>query len=313
MEKRSNHEQHNILTVSNSPELKVHYQPAEGSPKGSIIFVHGICHGAWCFENFMIFFSKHGYECFALNLRGHGDNSRKDLKKTRLPNYADDVKKCVDYCTKYCNKKGINEKPFLLGHSMGGAVVQKYIGEYSNTVKGAILFASATAPKMCFFKTVITTLTNYHLLFASFVSYGCKKECTIKKAAFFTGRNKNGKREQRIHDIVPFTKLLQKEPLKVIFIDLHSKYTDKHNIDIPVFVIGSLDDLYFPDKSLEKTADVYSTKPFKLKRLCHDMMLDPEWDKSAQAVLEFINNPQKLQENPSKFIKYLEEKIIKGN
>lgn len=73
-------------TISNSPELKVRHQPAKGSPKGSIIFVHGICHGAWCFENFMDFFSENGYESFALNLRGHGDNNRADLKGANLSN-----------------------------------------------------------------------------------------------------------------------------------------------------------------------------------------------------------------------------------
>lgn len=287
------------LTISRSPELIVRHQSAKGSPKGSIIFVHGICHGAWCFENFMDFFSKNGYECFALNLRGHGDNPRKDLKGAKLSDYRDDVKKCIDYCTKYLNKREICEKPFLLGHSMGGAVVQKYIGEYSNTIKGAILFASATAPKMCFLETLITTFSNYHLFFASLVAYGCKKKCIIDNSAFSTGKDKNGNRIQRVKSTDCF-QLLHKEPLRVIFINLHSKYTNNHSVNIPILVTGSYADLYFPEKSLKKTAKIYrcseedTRKHLKiLPDLCHDMMLDEVdegWKGSAEEVLKFMEN-----------------------
>lgn len=283
-------------TISNSPELKVQHQCANGSPKGSIIFVHGICHGAWCFENFMDFFSENGYECFALNLRGHGDNPRKDLKDAKLSDYRDDVKTCIDYCIKYLNEREIYEKPFLLGHSMGGAVVQKYIGEYSDTIKGAILFASATAPKMCFLETLITTFFNYHLFFASLVAYGCKKKCIIDNSAFSTGKDKNGKRIQRVKNTTCFQSL-HKEPLRVIFKDLHSKYTNSYSVNIPILVTGSYADLYFPEKSLKKTAKIYRCSEEDTKRnleilpdLCHDMMLDEGWKESAEVVLKFMEN-----------------------
>lgn len=287
------------IPISSSPELIVRHQSARGSLKGSIVFIHGVCHGAWCFENFMDFFSKNGYECFALNLRGHGDNPRKDLKGAKLSDYSDDVKRCIDYCAQYLKEHNISGKPFLLGHSMGGAVVQKYIGEYSNTIKGAILFASATAPKMCFFKTFITTLFNYHLFFASLVAYGCKKKCIINNSAFSTGKDKNGKRIQRIKN-TDGLQLLHKEPLRIVIIDLHSKYTKNHSVNIPILVTGSYADLYFPEESLKKTAKIYkcseedTRKNLKiLPDLCHDMMLDEVdegWKKSAKIVLEYMKN-----------------------
>lgn len=285
-----------VITIQGTPQLKVHHQAAKGVPKGSIVFVHGVCHGAWCFGNFMEYFSENGYECFALDLRGHGDNNRKDLKGADLSKYADDVKRCIDDCSKYLREKGITGKPFLLGHSMGGAVVQKYIGQHHKDIKGAILFASATAPRMCFFRTLATTLFNYRLFLASLVVYGCTKDSVIKKAAFFTGKDKNGKRVQRVHDVNIF-QLLHREPLKVVFIDLHRKYTGNATIDIPVLVTGSYADLYFPEKSLNRTAKVYGCSEndtrkqlVKLDYLCHDMMLDDDWKGSANVVLKFMEN-----------------------
>ena len=79
--------------------------------------------------------------------------------------------------------------------------------------------------------------------------------------------------------------------------------------NIPVFVIGSDKDAYFPIKSLNETAAFYDTRPMILKGLCHDMMLDFEWEKAAQSVLEFINSPEKLKNDKDVFIRNLKNKI----
>lgn len=279
---------YDLLTISTSPELKVRHKTSECSPIGSIIFVHGICHGAWCFENFMDFFSENGYECFALNLRGHGDNNRNDLIGARLSDYTDDVKKCVEYCTDYCNKKGITEKPFLLGHSMGGAVVQKYIGDYFNTVKGAILLASATAPKMNIIETMTKTMVVKSLRLAAYVSYGFKlSDKQIASTAFFDNRVSQ-------KDINRYKNLLQRESYLITTMDLYKIYTRNFDINIPLLVIGSEADKYFPRKSLIKTISMYRYKATNtlviLENLCHDMMLDPEWKESAESILNFMMN-----------------------
>jgi len=38
-----------------------------------LLFVHGICHGAWCWEeHFLPWFAERGFEAHAVDLRGHG-------------------------------------------------------------------------------------------------------------------------------------------------------------------------------------------------------------------------------------------------
>lgn len=286
---------YDVLNVPNEFKLEVIYSLTTKPYKGCILCVPGICHGAWCFENLLEFFPKHGFDCFALSFRGHaGSQGQKNLNSYKLSDYSEDVNECIEYCLN--TAKIMKSAPFLLGHSMGGAVVQKYMGEHFDKLKGAILFAPATAPKMCFCKTLITTFFNYHLFFASLVAYGCKKDWIIKNSAFFTGKDKNGKRVQRIKDTNCF-QLLQKESLKVIFISLHSKYTHNRDINIPILVIGSYADLYFSKRSLKKTAKFYrcseedTEKHLEiLPELCHDMMLDPKWEESANAVLNFMEN-----------------------
>lgn len=146
------------------------------------------------------------------------------------------------------------------------------------------------------FKNISNYIFNYHLFFASLVAYGSKNRWIIDNSAFSTGKDKNGKRIQRVENTTCF-QLLHKEPLRVIFIDLHRKYTNNCRVNIPILVIGSYADLYFPEKSLRKTAKVYgcseedTKKQLKiLPELCHDMMLDSDWEKSAKEVLDFMGN-----------------------
>jgi pimeloyl-ACP methyl ester carboxylesterase len=78
-----------------------------------ILFVHGMWHAAWCWEEyFMPYFAQHGYDCYALSLRGHGGSEgRERLRWTPLSAYVSDVAQVVDQ---------IEGQPVLVGHSMGG-------------------------------------------------------------------------------------------------------------------------------------------------------------------------------------------------
>ena len=269
------------------------------NPKGCIVFVHGICHGAWCWENFIAFFSNQGYLCYAVSLRGHGNSDgRREIGSFCLADYVADVKSVVEQCP-----RPNWEKPFLIGHSMGGAVVQSYIGAHADTVAGAVLFAPATAPHMFFPQTLWSSFTNFHLLFATLIAnFGWRAKCIVHHAAFFTGKDERGKRIQRVQDTERYRKILQRESPQVIYCGLHTSYAHNYNVDVPILVLGSHADLYFPDKSLMKTADVYKhnqkTALVFLDCLCHDMMLDKDWEKSALPVLSFVENPTDFVKAP---------------
>lgn len=276
-----------------NPELEVFYSQAKSEYKGCILCVPGICHGAWCYENFLTFFADNGYNCYALSFRGHaGSGGHENLNKYRLSDYSDDVKKCIEYCKSEKCKYKMKSDPFLLGHSMGGAVVQKYIGEYYDTVMGAILFASATAGGMNLFKTFIDTyFLRKNLRLAANKASG--KQITdneLFNAAFFDGRIP-------LSEIKKYNAYLQIESSNITTKDLYNPYTNSYDIDIPILVVGSYADSYFPKKSLEKTAKAYKCSKTDKRRqleilpdLCHDMMLDPEWKKSAKIVLRFMEN-----------------------
>lgn len=295
--KMSNVYRHFLIPKSpetGSPELELYYSPAEHY-NGSLLCVPGICHGAWCFENFLEYFPKHGYDCYALSFRGYaGSKGYKRLNKYGLSEYSADIRSCITHCrSSRCDYK-MKSKPFLLGHSMGGAVVQKYMGECEDTLSGAILFAPATVGGMNFWKTIGDAFSHKDLKIATCKALGCKvTDKKMYQSAFFNGR-------VPMEKIKKYNNHLQKESLRIIFKDLYKKYTDNDKVKLPVMIIGSVNDSYFPEKSLAITADVYGCTKGDMRKnfttlpdLCHDMMLDKEWEKSAEAVLHFMehNNP----------------------
>jgi pimeloyl-ACP methyl ester carboxylesterase len=94
--------------------------PARPRNAPPLLFVHGAWHGAWCWdEHFLGYFSQLGFSAHAVSLRGHGESEGKErLRFARLSDFVEDLEQTVD---------ALPATPVLIGHSMGGFVVQKYL------------------------------------------------------------------------------------------------------------------------------------------------------------------------------------------
>ncbi len=105
------------------------------APKGPpLLFVHGSFSDARLWdEYFLPYFAENGYETHAFSLRGHGRSEGRDrLHIWRLADYVADLAQAV---------ADLSHPPLVIGHSMGGMVVQKYL-ESSPSVAGMVLMGS---------------------------------------------------------------------------------------------------------------------------------------------------------------------------
>ena len=100
--------------------------PAPGSNRARalppLLFVHGAYCDAWCWDVYMLpWFASRGFAAHALSLRGHGKSpGRDDLGSVHLSDYIDDIRAVV---------ATLDERPILVGHSMGAALVERLIAE----------------------------------------------------------------------------------------------------------------------------------------------------------------------------------------
>jgi pimeloyl-ACP methyl ester carboxylesterase len=103
--------------------------------------VHGIMGGAWYFAKWLGFFAARGHPAYALNLRGHhGSRPVDDFGRVSLVDYVRDVEDAA---------RGVRDRHpgapvILVGHSMGGLVVQKAA---ESTVPAALVLLSSVPPR----------------------------------------------------------------------------------------------------------------------------------------------------------------------
>ena len=98
-----------------------------------LLFVHGAWHAAWCWDSFLGFFSAKGHRALAVSLRGHvGSPTPKRLRNCSLADYVEDVQSVAAM---------LPATPVVIGHSLGGFILQKYLE--SNDAPVGVLVASA--------------------------------------------------------------------------------------------------------------------------------------------------------------------------
>ena len=98
-----------------------------------LLFVHGAYVGAWCWEeHYLPYFASRGFHCLAVSLSGHGGTRRHlPLDGFSIGDYVDDLSAVIE---------ALDRPPALIGHSMGGFVVQKYL-EKANVPAAVLLCA----------------------------------------------------------------------------------------------------------------------------------------------------------------------------
>jgi alpha-beta hydrolase superfamily lysophospholipase len=124
------------LRTADGIELYVQHLLPEGAPRAHLVIVHGYAEHSGRYAHVAEFFAGNGYAVHLFDLRGHGRSGGKKAYVDRFEHYLKDLTMVLDPL-----KREAKERPlFLLGHSMGGAVVAWYVlSRQPKHVDGVIL------------------------------------------------------------------------------------------------------------------------------------------------------------------------------
>jgi pimeloyl-ACP methyl ester carboxylesterase len=231
--------------------------------KETIVFVHGMCHGSWCWEEqFVPYFDKLGYNCITLNLPGHEIEG-----STRRISYS-----LSDYVQALRNEvENLNEPPIIIGHSMGGMILQHFLK--TGSCKKAVLMASV--PPSGVLLASLRVIFSYpgvipHLLLRNLLGAFTKYPHLMFNKALLSAR---------------YAHRMCAESFRAY---LGLLIPISHTSPIPILVLGGSKDALITVRELESTANHYNAKLTIIDGGSHDLMLDDDYQKSAQAIEKWI-------------------------
>ena len=246
----------------------------KGSPTAEhpapLLFVHGAWHAAWCWEYFLDFFAEKGYRALALSLRGHGGSATsKRLRGCSLADYVDDLESVA---------ATLPAKPVVIGHSLGGFVVQKFLE--SNDAPAGVLVASA--PPHGSFRFTVHLLRRYPLLMTRGMITGDSVQIFTRpgvvRELFYSARTPES-------DVARYTALLGNESQRVSLDALGWNLPKPARVTTQLLVLGAVGDGCITQAEVDATARAYGTSA-EFFDMGHNMMVEPGWP----AVAERIHN-----------------------
>ena len=223
---------------------------------------------------FMDYFKDKGFSTYALDLSNHGKNQKsKSLNQTTFTDYVRDVKEAIDE---------IGEDCILIGHSMGGGVIQKFLEIQPS--KAAILLA--TLPSSGVLKTTLKIAKKFPFPFlnANLTFNLHKILCTPERTQWSFYEKNIDKKDLKLY----FRKLQSESYLAFLqMISFNIKINFHHKI--PMLVIGGEMDNIFTVKEQEKTARKFNADLKIIKSAPHNLMLSSQWQEVADEILNWIN------------------------
>ncbi len=110
-------------TPPKATHLEILSREVPGSTRPPLLFIHGLAHGAWCYdEHWLDAAAQRGYSSYALSLRGHGGSGGSTrLGRTMMRDYVHDVLQAITE---------LPSVPVLVGHSLGALVTARVLQRY---------------------------------------------------------------------------------------------------------------------------------------------------------------------------------------
>lgn len=259
-------------------QLELLTTASKGKSKGDLVLIHGICVGAWVWQkHFAPFLAGSGYTVHALSLRGHGHSEgKKNLSRYTLADYTEDLSRTAH---KF-------ESPILIGHSLGGAVVQNFLRTGGNMRAAALL---ASVPPWGLALAAARMALTHPRLYAELARLQTFGLSTV---------NPQIMREALFSADLPDAAFAEFEPLitdesRIIGAELQGfrpfaplPWQTKP----PMFVLGGESDAFIPAGEVARTATYYGTTATLVPGLAHTVMLDTRWQDAAHPLLNWLQS-----------------------
>jgi pimeloyl-ACP methyl ester carboxylesterase len=257
--------------------------PSEPRNAPPLLFVHGAWHGAWCWdEYFLDHFAANGFAAHAVSLRGHGASAgRKKLRATRARDFVADIAAVAE---------SLPSPPILIGHSMGGFLIQKYLE--TRSAPAAVLLASVAPTGV--WRTLLRTMRDQPLdVLKSNLSLSLWP--VISTAA--KARRLMFSPSVPMETIERYHAQMQDEAWFAYLDSLVFDLARPRRVTTPMVVMGGTQDMMIRPGEVAATAKAYGVAPIMFDGMAHDLMLDTRWRNVANEIIAQLY--RRFQQTPA--------------
>lgn len=250
----------------------------ETAPKSTpLLFVHGSFADARCWEeHFLPYFAEQGYAAHALSLRGHGrSEGREQILIWRLADYVADIKQVVEQ---------LPGPPVLIGHSMGGMVVQKYLELYSNIAGMALM---AAVPPQGLLPVNLYMAMRHPFLFQqmallSLLGPSFASPEIMNQLLFFSDMPR-----AKLEDYFQYMQA-ESQVVALDMMGLNPLRLKPDQLRIPILVLGTQNDVLISPAMITETARFYQADVHIFSKMGHAMMMELNWREAADTLLAWL-------------------------
>ena len=236
------------------------------APRARVVLVHGYAEHMGRYAHVIEALNGAGFEVHAFDLRGHGCSAGDRVWVDRFDQYVSDLAVFVDRV-----KAREPGKPvFVMGHSMGGAIVTTYVLTRKPDLRGLVLSAPALKPGADVSPFLIGTAGLFSAIAPGLGLLDLKNEDFSRDPAVVAAMGKDPLIEQGAGPARTASELLN----ALVEIGKHME-----QVKLPFLVMhGTKDKLTNPEGSKELNARAGSTdKSLKIyEGLWHDLLHEPE-------------------------------------
>lgn len=231
-----------------------------------LLFVHGGFHGSWCWNNFMEYFAKDGWACYALNWYNHYNS--KSLPLDQFVNRS--IGDVTEEIGKVSDK--IGDTPVLVGHSMGGLASQIYAAQASAV--SLVLITPAGPAEIEAPPVNLPFPIENDQLFEP-------PPFEAAKELFFHGVNDD--------DALTFyQKLCPESPKAVSEATQYTLHINRSNVTCPVLIFGAELDQLSPPDVMSSLADFYEATYHYIPGKSHSLLVEPGWRDTAGLMQDWL-------------------------
>ena len=259
-----------------SRKIRIESYPAPArNNKAALLFVHGAYVNSTCWTfNFIPFFQAQDYDCFTVDLSGHGNSDgRERIDDFTLGDYVDDLTFALEE---------IGRPAVVVGHSMGARVLERFLEK-------------GKAEAAIFLSPVPTTGTA-----------GSAMQLLLRFPDFLQNLNaavngkisaKTGEMMTKIYfspavspdEALQFLPMLGPESQQAVTeMALPEVRFGVRRNQLPALVIGGTDDAVFPVSMLHFLVTSWRADLYRAAGAGHMLMLDPQWENVATHMLAWM-------------------------